>query len=111
MGLPAIGSVVVVLFPYADLSRLKSRPALVVGHAEFGNLILCQITSQKSTSKTAIPLTAKDFSSGGLLLSSYVRPDKLSTLEDDLIIDKIGVLKQESLQNILSKLQNLFSLK
>jgi len=41
------GDVVVVLFPFSDLSQNKRRPALVLAELEGDDLILCQITSQK----------------------------------------------------------------
>jgi mRNA interferase MazF len=40
------GDVVVVPFPFADLSEAKRRPALVVADLTGDDLILCQITSQ-----------------------------------------------------------------
>jgi mRNA interferase MazF len=47
VGTLTIGDVVLVPFPYADFSKFKKRPALVVGRAEFDNLNLCQITSKE----------------------------------------------------------------
>jgi mRNA interferase MazF len=44
MGTPSIGSVVLVPFPFSDLSNSKKRPALVVASADRGDWILCQIT-------------------------------------------------------------------
>jgi len=46
MGLPARGDLVVVTFPFSDLSDSKLRPALVVGEAGRGDFILCQVTGQ-----------------------------------------------------------------
>ena len=40
------GDVVVVPFPFSDLTQAKRRPALVVSTLEGDDLILCQITSQ-----------------------------------------------------------------
>lgn len=40
------GSVVLVQFPFSDLSRSKLRPAIVIANVEHGDWILCQITSQ-----------------------------------------------------------------
>lgn len=43
---PARGSVVLVPFPFSDLSQAKRRPAVVLAAAERGDWILCQVTSQ-----------------------------------------------------------------
>jgi len=45
MGIPAIGQVVLVPFPFSDLSRTKMRPAVVLADAGRDDWILCQVTS------------------------------------------------------------------
>ena len=50
------GDVVVVPFPFSDLSQAKRRPALVVAELKGADLILCQITSQNIQDVYAIPL-------------------------------------------------------
>jgi len=40
------GDIVVIPFPFSDLSKTKRRPALVLAKTEHNDLILCQITSQ-----------------------------------------------------------------
>lgn len=110
MGAPAVGSVVVVAFPYADFTRFKNRPALVVGQAEFHNLILCQITSQSMTSQRAVPISDNDFSEGGLKINSFARPDKLFTIEASVIQKKIGTLQPAKQRQVLREVQDLFRL-
>ncbi|WP_242716914.1 hypothetical protein [Microcoleus vaginatus] len=39
------GDVVVVPFPFSDLTQAKRRPALILATLEGKDLILCQITS------------------------------------------------------------------
>ena len=46
MGPPAIGDVVLIPFPYSDLSQAKRRPALVIADVGMGDFVLCQITSR-----------------------------------------------------------------
>lgn len=60
------GDVVVIPFPFSDLSRAKRRPALVVAELEGGDQILCQITSQAIHDQYSIMLDDPDFESGGL---------------------------------------------
>ena len=108
MGAFAVGDVVLVAFPYADFSRVKKRPALVVGKAEFGNLILIQITSQSLTSKTAMPLSDSDFMAGGLHRDSYVRPDKMFTIEPAIVQSVVGRINNDRLGEIKSAVRRLF---
>ena len=109
MGTFAIGDVVLVAFPYADFSAFKIRPALVVGKAEFNNLVTCQITSKANTSKIAIKLTDKDFISGGLKVDSYIRPDKLFTIEQNVIQANAGTLKDNKTDQIRTSIRTMFN--
>ena len=47
MGSPAIREVILVPFPYSDLSQAKVRPALCLAQAQRGDWTLCQITSSR----------------------------------------------------------------
>ena len=67
------GDVVVVPFPFSDLTHSKRRPALVVSKLEGDDLILCQITSQSIKDNYAISLADKDFEMGGLKQISNVQ--------------------------------------
>ena len=75
------GDVVVVPFPFSDLTQAKRRPALVVSALESDDLILCQITSQYIRDNYAISITDKDFKIGGLKQPSNVRPNRLFTAD------------------------------
>jgi mRNA interferase MazF len=108
MGSFAVGDVVTVIFPYANFSAFKKRPALIIGQAEFGNFITCQITSKAATSKKAIPISDNDFSDGGLRVDSYVRPDKIFTLEESIIHAKDGSLSKEKLETVKTAIRDLF---
>lgn len=50
------GDIVVVPFPFSDLSNFKKRPALVISTLKGDDLILCQITSQAISDDYAISL-------------------------------------------------------
>jgi mRNA interferase MazF len=93
MGSFAIGEVVIVHFPFSDLSASKPRPAIVLAEAGRGDWILCQITSKSYGDEKAIPLTATDFASGSLRLDSFVRPGKLFTTHHSLIAGQAGRLQ------------------
>ncbi|MGH7203299.1 MAG: type II toxin-antitoxin system PemK/MazF family toxin [Candidatus Levyibacteriota bacterium] len=108
MGKFTVGSIVLVAFPFSNLKGGKIRPALVLAHAEFDNLILCQITSKPYSSKSAIQIKSKDFVEGELPVVSYVRPDKLFTADTSIIKNIAGMLTKEAQNSILKKVRNLF---
>jgi mRNA interferase MazF len=102
MGLPATRQVVVVHFPFSDLSASKLRPALVLAEAGRGDWILCQITSKSYGDPNAIQLTTADFAQGSLRLTSYARPGKLFTAHLSLVSSQVGQLSSASFDAVRS---------
>ncbi len=97
------GEVVVVPFPYSDLSRSKRRPALVLQILENDDIILCAITSQETKGTNVIELDNPDFSKGGLEKPSFIRPDKLFTCDRSIVEYSIGSLKKSKMLVIMKK--------
>ena len=110
MGTPAIGSVVRVDFPYSNFSKLKKRPALIIGLADFNNLIICQITSKKSPGKYVVSLSDKDFRTGGLFRISYIRSDKLLTIDPKVVDRILGTITGAKLEAVKLKLKTLLDI-
>ncbi len=107
MVIPAAGSVVVVPFPFSDLSRAKLRPAVVLADGGRGDWILCQITSNPYGDVQAVVLTDASFRTGSLRVTSYARPGKLFTANQDLMTAQVGRLKDESLKGIIDAVVNI----
>ena len=100
MGILAAGEVVLLLYPFSDLSRSKYRPAVVLAEAGREDWIVCQITSNPFADPTSIPLTHSDFVSGQLHHDSYARPTKVFTAHESLITSTLGTLKRENFLTI-----------
>jgi mRNA interferase MazF len=96
----AVGEVVLVRFPFSDLSQSKLRPAVCLADAGRNDWVLCQITSNAYGDSLAIPLVDPDFVSGGLKTASYVRPGKLFTAHERLIAKSVGKLRDDALRRI-----------
>lgn len=92
MGGLAAGVVVVVRFPFSDLSSTKLRPALVLAAAGGTDWVLCQITSNPFGDPNAVALKAPGFAEGGLPRESFVRPGKLFTASESIIARAVGRL-------------------
>jgi mRNA interferase MazF len=105
--------VVLVPFPFTDLSGRKRRPALVVSPEGFHeeDLILCAITSRvpERLSEWEVPLAAGDMGGEELPRESVVKVGKLFTTHRSLIASRFGTVKKEKLQEILGKLRGLFA--
>jgi mRNA-degrading endonuclease toxin of MazEF toxin-antitoxin module len=101
---PLRGDVVVVPFPFSDLTAAKKRPALVLATLDGDDLILCQITSKQKRDRYAVPFQNEDFASGSLQHASYLRPNRLFTAERALILYRVGTLKSEKLEEAADRL-------
>ena len=104
MGTFTVGSVVLIPFPFSDLSKAKLRPALVVAETSYDDWILCQITSQSYSDSKAIMITDDHFQQGSLQTISYVRPSKLFTANASLIIRQVGELKPAVLKQVVEQI-------
>jgi len=98
------GEVVVILFPFSDLTQAKRRPALVVAGLEGDDLILCQITSQAIKDKYAIPIIDSDFETGSLKQSSNVRPNRIFTADSHIALYRVGNLETGKLAEVIEKI-------
>lgn len=94
------GDVVVVPFPFSDLSQAKRRPTLVVASPSGDDLILCQITSQAVRDGYALPSNDSDFRDGALKQPSNIRPNRIFTADKRLILYRVGALKREQLEEV-----------
>ena len=104
---PSTGSVVLVPFPFSDLSQTKLRPAVVLANANRSDWILCQVTSNPFGDTHAIALNETCFTTGSLRITSYARPGKLFTANDTLIVEQVGILKVDPIKQIIEKVVSL----
>ena len=98
---PAAGGVVLVPFPFSDLSEAKLRPAVALADAGRGDWISCQVTSNPYGDPRAVRLTASSFSSGSLRAESYARPGKLFTASRDLMVAEVAILSADARQRVV----------
>ena len=103
------GDVVVIPFPFSDLSASKKRPAIVVANLAGDDKIVAQITSVARNDNYSIPLEAEDFRNGKLPHSSFIRPNKLFTADKSLISYKAGFINEKKIKEIEKKLISLFT--
>jgi len=98
------GDVVVIPFPFSDLSATKRRPSLVIATTKGNDIITCQITSQFHNDNYSIILENKDFECGTLNQMSYIRPNKLITIDKSIVLYKIGEIKKDFYNNVINKI-------
>lgn len=101
------GAVVLVPFPFSDLSQSKLRPAVVLADAGKGDWVLCQVTSKSYADPSAVEIDDSDLMSGSLRVISYARPGKLFTASGNLIAAKIGELRKEAFEHLIDAVVRL----
>ena len=99
--------VVLLAFPFSDLSAQKLRPALVLAGAGRDDWVLCQITSKPYADSRAVELLDTAFAQGGLQLASYARPGKLFTAHASLIRSVVGELNDAAHQRVVDSVVSL----
>lgn len=103
------GKIVLVEFPFSDISQTKKRPALLIGDIRGENNIYCQIsTKNKLTKQYQIPLNSSDCK-GEISFDSYIYCDMIFTLHKDLVIRELGSISAEKLSAVRNKLSAIFS--
>ena len=103
------GDVVVVPFPFSDLSAAKKRPAVVIASLTGDDVILCQVTSQAIGDGYAIPLVDSDFATGSLHQASNIRPNRLFTADGNIILYRAGRLTPPKTQEIVTRIIQIVS--
>ena len=105
------GDIILVPFPFTDLTNHKIRPALVlasIGHDIVLAAISSQLSSKSWPSDHDITDDDPDFPVTGLKVNSRIHLSKLVTVESKIIIGQLGILKIKHLRQINKKLAKLF---
>ena len=107
MGKFVKGDVVVINFPFSDLTGAKRRPALVVADLDGDDIILCQVTGQSKIDNYTIKLGQGDYVSGSLKVESAVRPNKLFTADENVILYTICKITDAKLDDVIDAVVKL----
>jgi mRNA interferase MazF len=101
MGLFAKGAVVLVPYPFSDLSRSKLRPAVILAEVSADDYILCQITTKPYETRKVISISPIRNPESGLHSMSYARTEKLFTGHESIVVEQIGVLTESVITEII----------
>ena len=107
-----VGDVFRAPYPFADSDEFKARPVVVVADAREGNQmdwVVCSVTTQEPGSlAAAISIVQADFQEGSLPQDSWVRPNRIFTLNDSLLTDRRGRLTDGKIAEIRAAARALF---
>lgn len=105
------GDIVLIPYPYTDLSGSKQRPAVIVSResANKGNYIVAKITSVIRSDAFSFQISPSDIDRE-LKSKSEVRTNELFTVSESIIIKKFGSFKRPPLERLLSRIGENISL-
>lgn len=102
------GEIVLIPFPYTDLSTTKTRPAVVISSPAYqavrSELLLAYVSSQVAKATPPIDYLLNDWKQAGLLKPSFVRP-KVAAIEPNLIVHQIGQLSSRDIDEVDRRLR------
>ena len=107
-GMYNFGKIVLVPFPFTDLSGMKVRPAVIISNNLTGDdVIVCFISSNiKNKGRSDIPL--KKNLKNGLKSDSVIVVSKIATLEKKTVLGEIGELSSAEVAQVKNKIKSLF---
>ena len=110
------GKIVLVPFPFDDLSELKVRPAvcLMGPIGSFSHVVIAYISSRLpaeiQTSDLLVKSSAEGFPDTGLRTTSVIRIHRLVTISPNIIERELGSLPKELVGQLEEKIRDLFGI-
>jgi len=107
------GEVVIVPFPFSDLSGTKRRPVLILSTEDYNSktedIIICGVTSNLKNSDYSVLFDNDNLVQGNIPARSRIKVDKLFTIEKSKVVKKVAVVSDEVLNNVKNEMIKLFS--
>jgi mRNA interferase MazF len=108
------GDVVIANIAYSQQIGFKKRPVLIISNTKYnqksGDIIVISISSTEIKSKYDIKITNENLEDGELNLESKILTDFPTTIEKELIENKIGKITKEKLKEVKEKMRELYGL-
>ena len=94
--------IILIPFPYSDLTTAKRRTALIVlnnnYNSKFNDVIVCAITSNKFIDDYSLPLKNENLEYGFMPEESVIKTHKLFTIDKNRILKNLALLNQATLK-------------
>ncbi|MBN1926677.1 MAG: type II toxin-antitoxin system PemK/MazF family toxin [Prolixibacteraceae bacterium] len=107
------GDIVIIRFPFSDLSGTKRRPALIISNNKVnntGDYLMVQVTSKIRNDIFSLPLEKADYINDmELPLKSCVRLHKIFLLNENLIVSKNTAVNPGFIGLVIEKINELIA--
>lgn len=105
------GDILIVPFPFTDLSTVKQRPVLVISNDSYNqktkDIIVCGITSNLKDADHSVLISNKDLSEGNIPKKSRIKVAKIFTLEKSIIKKRVAKVREGVLVKVKEEVRNL----
>jgi mRNA interferase MazF len=102
--MPERGDILLVPFPFTDLSASKRRPVLALTAPDaYGDFIAMPVTSRPQA-EHGLPIEAADLIGGSLPAASWIRTNRVITLNAGLVVKTIGRVSERVVGNAVDML-------
>lgn len=104
------GQIVLVPFPFTDLSGSKLRPVLMMRSASrrYDDWLVCMVSSQLQQAEPDLDEIIRqdeaEFAATGLKASSVVRLSRLAVIDGDMLVGCLGTISDERLESLCQRL-------
>ena len=102
------GKIVLIPFPFTDLSDTKIRPAVIISNKPIGDDVVVAFISTNIKKKERFGVFLKMNNKNGLKADSVVMISKIATLEKKTILGEIGELSNSEMAQVRDKIKGLF---
>ena len=104
-----IGDIVLIPFPFAELTNVKVRPAVIASITKdtYNDIVICAISSVIPTALSSNEFVVESGGENSLRVSSVVKVDRIVTLKSKNVITQLGKLDNKQIQIFKSKFKLL----
>lgn len=103
--------IVLIPFPYSDLTLSKQRPALIISNEKINKMqdrICCLITSKPH--KDDLKITEDSFEQGTLPFKSFIKPHRIFTIQEKVMIKKLCKINNKLHNSVVDKINKYIKL-
>ncbi|MBI3050847.1 type II toxin-antitoxin system PemK/MazF family toxin [Candidatus Woesearchaeota archaeon] len=102
------GEVLIVPYPFTDLTAIKQRPVLILSRAEYNqkgqDLITCGITSNLRNEDCSVLIHNGNLAEGQIPVKSRIKADKLFTISQSLVRKRVARVAPYVLSQVKAEL-------
>jgi mRNA interferase MazF len=109
------GAIVLVPFPFTDLSSIKVRPALVIsrnnkGKADLVVVFISSVVKKVHEEEVLLNVDHADFQKTGLRIASIIKCRKIATLDRSIVLGELGILSPHTMKHVDALLKKILGL-